>query len=344
MAMKKKELNWPIFGNDRQIALLKKAVLENSLAHAYLIYGPRGLGKKFITSLLVKSLNCTETDNLPCGQCNACQSVEKKRHPNVFILPRGDSKQIAVDDIREANHFLRLSGTQLGRKKFLIIERVDAMSDGAANALLKSVEEPPAETVIILLAEKINFVPLTIQSRCQLIKLNPLSTEETHSWVKQQPTTADTETIIKLALGRPGRALDMIEDQLTSYHDLIKKSLNILTANYQTKFNNLDLWLKDLKNSSDKIKATDVADETLVLIDHLELVLRDILLHKISPDYLLNGLYGKEIISLSHQYTGAQILKIFKNIKFLRRHLDSAINVQLAWENFMIKIPTKITI
>ncbi|MBT2583819.1 DNA polymerase III subunit delta' [Planococcus sp. ISL-109] len=162
---------------DMQPVVVKRmqgAYAKDRLAHAYLLEGPSGSGKKELTHFFVKLLLCeTPRENVPCETCRSCKLYDSGNHPNIlFIEP--DGQNIKIDQIRELIYTMNKTALKTGRKIY-VIEKADRMNNSSANALLKFLEEPEANVTAILLTERLNAIMSTIRSRCQLLSFQPLS-------------------------------------------------------------------------------------------------------------------------------------------------------------------------
>jgi len=175
---------WQIIGQKKAISLLQRSLETESLAHAYLFTGPAHVGKMTLAVNLAQAINC-EADEPPCGQCDSCRKIASFKHADVQVigLESGDSAEsksrteISVDRIRHIQHSASLPPFE-GRHKVFIIDEAEFLSIEAANALLKTLEEPEGRMVFILLTVDKNLLPITVVSRCQQIELFPLPVGE----------------------------------------------------------------------------------------------------------------------------------------------------------------------
>lgn len=199
---------------------------NNRLAHALLLSGPAGMGKNQFANLLSASLLCfSPVEHLfPCNQCKSCTLFNAGNHPDInYIRPEDEGKQIKVELIRELIGFINLK-SQYERYKIAVIDPADAMNKSAANTLLKTLEEPPDLSILILVSHRPHLLPVTIRSRCQQIRFNPALDEETVAWLQATTGVTDnTESLLTMAGGAPLVAAEMVTgDDIGMQNDLLK--------------------------------------------------------------------------------------------------------------------------
>ncbi len=173
-------MNWTTFGHKKAIQGVYKAYLANRLSHAYLIIGNENVGKTTLSLDIAKLVNCT-SENKPCSDCQNCKRIDSNSHTDVSLIDIFSEKNSAtsgIDELREA--FIAKTNRKPfeGSCRVFILQSIDNMRVEQSNILLKTLEEPPEDTIVILLAENINSVLETIRSRCQLIFLDPLQESE----------------------------------------------------------------------------------------------------------------------------------------------------------------------
>lgn len=198
-----------IFGHELQTELLQRAVLSGNVSHAYLFHGPEGVGKKLAARTLAQALNCERRDGDSCGQCRSCRNIQKGTHPDVLFL-QPEEGYIRIEEIRAVQKMLGYRAFE-GGWKIAIMEGCDEMSTGAANSFLKTLEEPPDRTTIILICSNYNSLLPTIFSRCQRIRFSPLHGSRIQDIlikVKGVPREAAC-AMASLADGSLGRAFSM---------------------------------------------------------------------------------------------------------------------------------------
>jgi DNA polymerase-3 subunit delta' len=214
-----------IIGHDREIGILQGAIVKDRVAHSFLFCGPGGIGKRMTAMAFARALNCSEVADDSCGKCPRCRRIEGGGDPNVMVvLPReAESKGGGVDmvsgvirigDIRDVQH--RLAYGIDGGKKVCIVDGAEKMNTQAANAFLKTLEEPPKDTVIILIVSQATALLPTILSRCQRINFSPLRREVVEGLVRERLGLSPERSRLIAALsgGSLGRALEGWDDAL----------------------------------------------------------------------------------------------------------------------------------
>jgi len=165
---------WDIIGHDWAVRLLQRAVEEDGLSHAYLFTGPPGVGKETLARALARALLCEAEANRPCGSCRACRLADAGTHPDLHLVhPESATGRLTIGQVRELGRQLALTPA-MSRHRVAILADFDRATPSAANALLKTLEEPPAYVVLILLAPDADSLLPTIVSRCQVFPLRTL--------------------------------------------------------------------------------------------------------------------------------------------------------------------------
>jgi DNA polymerase-3 subunit delta' len=167
-----------IKGQDSAIDFLKNSIRNDKVSHAYIFLGPSGVGKKLAAVNFAKALNCRDgRDGGSCDICSQCKKIEASNHPDVLIFsPLKEDSSFGIDKIRAVTKDIGLRPYE-GRKKIYILDSADSMTQEAQNALLKTLEEPPSDSILILIVENINDVFATIQSRAKRVRFFPLGCE-----------------------------------------------------------------------------------------------------------------------------------------------------------------------
>ncbi len=202
-----------ILGQDQVITWFKRAMAQGRLASSYLFVGSEGIGKKLFALNLAKVLNClTLKDGDACEICASCKKINADTHPDVLVVtPEGQT--IKIEQIRRIQHTLSFKPA-FAKKRMVIIDNAEAMTPDAANAFLKTLEEPPLNTTLILIAQDKNQLLPTIVSRCQIVRFRPLPLKIIQKVLKKKGLKEDEATrIASLAEGSLGKAMQLLEKQ-----------------------------------------------------------------------------------------------------------------------------------
>ena len=186
---------FPLVSNERIGETVKNFVKTNHFPHAILIEGEAGLGKRTLCSFIAAAAVCEDGENAPCGQCKGCEMLKAGTHPDVSVTTLQDKKKsITVAQIRQAraDAFIK---PQSSPRRVMIIEQAHTLNEQSQNALLKVLEEPPGQTVFILLAENKSALLQTVLSRCVTLSLTAPPTEAAFAFLKKQNPKAEDEAI-----------------------------------------------------------------------------------------------------------------------------------------------------
>ena len=190
---------------------------DDQLPHALLLTGYRGVGKlSFARHLSATALCEAPTTEGACGQCQSCHLVQAGTHPDLFVLqPEEAGKQIRVDSVRDLIEFINLS-SRYGRAKVALVEPADAMNISSANSLLKTLEEPPAGTLLILVSSQPHRLPITIRSRCQILDFQAPDRAQSLSWLQEEidVTEQRASELLAMAHGAPLYAYELADNEV----------------------------------------------------------------------------------------------------------------------------------
>jgi DNA polymerase-3 subunit delta' len=310
------------------------------VSHAYLFYGPESIGKKLTAIEFAKALNCEgsgSSDN--CGDCPSCRKIDRAIHPDFFLLepkkssPTARNAFINVDEIRELQKKLAYLPYE-AKTKVAIIDGAETMNPHAANTLLKTLEEPPSSTILILIASNPYQLLPTIVSRCQGVKFHLLPTEAVRQILRQSaPPETDgfSEKELDLrtlrSMGRINRALEEDIETTNNYREEI---LHLLE---QTSFKRMDVvfkWTRQWARRSDKVQS--VLDEMLNL-------LRDLAVIKSQGENteILNRDILDRLKPLAEQKSTRSLIAMFDSALATKSALAANANLQLSLDHMLIQ-------
>src|SRR3989338_1747124 len=332
-------LNWPIVGHQNIISYLEHCLLSGQLAHAYLFVGPSQIGKTKVADFFSQALICQNFSEkkkpLPCGLCPYCRQAQNHLHPDIFRVERelnDDSekfkKNISIEQVRELQNKLNLRSF-LDSFKIAIINQAQALSQEAANSLLKTLEEPAPKTILIILATHQHLLLQTIVSRCQVLKFLPVKNSDLVDYlIGQRIDRKKAKNLAALAFGRPGVAIDYLSDQ-SAYEELtseIKQFISILQSDVISRF----------KIINELVVARDIDGLKKILFIWSK-VIRDLLLIKNSlPNLISHAFIGGELTRVAEIFSPKTLMEIIKQLNLTRRYLDANLNPRLTFENLVL--------
>jgi DNA polymerase-3 subunit delta' len=195
--------------------LVSQAIKQERLAHALLLCGLRGTGKRSFAQLLAAALWCRapKAQGLPCGQCDSCRQVQSEAHPGYSVLrPEEGKRDISIEAVRVLCERLSMTSHD-GRSKVAIIDPADLLNRNGVNALLKTIEEPPPRSHLLLISERPLALLPTLRSRCQQLRFAIPGRDESLAWLVQGGGVADCAAALDAAHGAPLLARQLLQDQ-----------------------------------------------------------------------------------------------------------------------------------
>ncbi len=339
---------WSIVGHSAVLAALDRAVRDDSPAHAYVFSGPEGVGKRSVAIEFAAALNCTSDGEKPCGVCRACLDTLAGRHPDVEVVEPGgicdepehrdhaDSRDLRICQIRRLERVISLSPYNGGRR-IAIVDAADTLRTEAANAFLKTLEEPPESTVIILLVEREERLPETVLSRCQKLTFQRLERGAIEGALEARGLAADeAERIASAANGRLGWALRAVEDAslLEERGRILETARRVAHGNRFERF----AWAREAEG-----RGSDARERYLRELDLWETWWRDVLTTSVGGNEgLINRDHEADLVAEGTLYSAAEIVVFLKSLLQTREYLQQNVDAQLALENLMLDLPVPI--
>ncbi|MFA6428382.1 MAG: DNA polymerase III subunit delta' [Candidatus Buchananbacteria bacterium] len=334
---------WGIIGHHNLVNFLQSSICQNKYSQAYLFVGPAGSGKQAIAEKFLNSLYCfdqnPQAEKIPCGVCQHCQQLAKGLHPDVFWLRREInektgklSQDTKISQIRELQEKLNLHPF-LNSFKFAVIEEAETLNEEAYNALLKTLEEPFPKSIIILLAKTTIGLPATILSRCQTFHLFSVSQLAIVQGLETQGINPDLAAkLAKLAIGRPGQALNFLDpEKLTEHLALLERFLNLKEQTLNERFKEIKNLLKQFKDSGQTV------DELTKILNSWQLITRDLIIQKAgAEDLVFHQDLKANLAKLAATAQLTDLLNFFNQINLAKLYLKRNLGPQLVLENLLI--------
>lgn len=349
--------NWPLVGNIPITKFLEKSIVNDRVAGAYIFHGPDNLGKTTAARYFAQGLLCENkqkaSGDLPCEICPSCRHFQvshnkrdsKISHEDIDINAHGDfhiirkekdKKNISVEQVRELIRILSMSSF-LGLYKIGIIKHAESLSIEAANALLKTLEEPRLNVVIILVTHDIDFLPATIISRSQILNFYPVQTDIIYDYLikKHKASRSAAKNFSRLCLGRSALAVKFLEDKdfYDSYNKKVKQFFNIVSHDINGRF----LAVEKLMGK----KA--IGQEAVVLAKRIlevwQGLLRDCLLFELGHnDLIQHQLAEEEIKKIKNKFVLSDLLNLNNVIRQAEDYLMANVSPKLVLGNVAVNI------
>lgn len=294
-----------LIGHDRPLSILKGLIATGRLPTTYLFSGQKGIGKHTAAVEFAKALNCEHREGHDaCDRCRACMRIEALRHPDLRLVSPEEGI-IKVEQVRELEEFLSLKPLE-GLKKTVIVDDADRMNVFAANAFLKMLEEPPPDSIIILVTARSEMLLDTIRSRCLRIRFLPLSLEALREVARGRGIDAVDEAQLRLVMGSVGSLID--GDAVQRRDRAFALFMDMVSG-----------------RGSPLPKEREELEETL---DHLLLFLRDCIAARVKGGAacLFNSDLAGDLDRISQGRTAEDVLEAYAVLRDLRRRSSYNLN------------------
>ena len=320
-----------VVGHKDIIQYLHNAISEDRVSHAYILNGERGSGKKLLARLFAMTLLCEEHGPEPCNHCHSCKQAESGNHPDIIFVSHEKPNVIGVDDIRNQINGDVAIKPYSSPKKIYIMNEGEKMTVQAQNALLKTIEEPPAYGIIILLTTNADTFLQTILSRCVRLDFRPLRDTLVTQYLQEKYDLTDYECRFATAFaqGKIGRAVTIATSK--EFAQLKEEVMHVIR------------YAKEMTTAEIMAEVKNIANYKLTIDDYLDLMAmwyRDVLVFKSTKDS--NALIFKDEMSLLAEqakncsYEGLE--DILKSIDKVKLRLKANVNFDLVIELLIMAI------
>ena len=326
-----------ILGQEQPKKILKNALQSSNVAHAYLFHGQESIGKKQIAIELAKSLNCASPiKGDACDECTSCRKIENRTHPDFFFVepikntPTAREAVIKIEAIRELQRKLAFHPYE-GKVKAAIIDNADLMNLQAANSFLKTLEEPPSATILILISSNPFKLLPTLISRCQTIQFQSLTHENIKKILKEIMTDQmiGNDTLAFRTLRSRGSVKKALAEDIENIVNIRKEIVSLLET---ISFDRMDVVFSQAKSWASK------SDQWEIILNELMELVRDLAFFQsgCSESEVYNRDIAKRLKLLAARKTVNSWLKIFNAIHTTKIALSGNANAQLFFENMLI--------
>ena len=320
-----------IVGHEQMIEHLKNAIQSNKVSHAYLFQGYPGSGKGMVADAFAMTLQCEGSGTDACGSCHSCRQAASRNHPDIIYVTHEKPNSIGVDDIRS-----QLVGDVMikpynGKYKIYIVEEAEKMTPQAQNALLKTLEEPPAYAVILLLTTNASLLLDTIRSRCVLLNLRPVPDEQVRKYLMEHLEIPDyqADICVAFAQGSIGKAVSLASSE--NFNAIKASAMHLMGTIKDKDINDVINMVKEVQQYK-----VDIRD----YLDILAVWFRDVLYFKATRD--VDGVIFKDQLknirknASTSSYEGLE--QILKAIQTAKTRLDANVNFDLTMELLFLTI------
>lgn len=332
-----------IYGHKKQVHILAASVLRNRIPHGYLFYGMKGIGKSAVAKVFAKALNCEHQNTSrrenysfqggsdcfdSCDRCSSCLKTDRNNHPDIVTI-KADGQFIRKQEIRDVQDQMKFAPLEGGMRIFIIVD-ADRMNSIAANALLKTLEEPSRSNLLILITSNPHKLPATILSRCQQVRFNPLHSETVASFLNARLSLPPERASIVASSsgGSIGKALKISDESYIAVRDEILRIISADPGKDPLKFLSL---------------IHGFGQEREEMTDRINILLtgyRDALIYKETGDerHLINQDCADIIKSAALRLSGSDILNNIRTLYWAMSAIDLNANKQLTLEVMLFKL------
>lgn len=320
-----------IIGQEQIKEHFRKSLETGKISHAYIINGERAAGKEFIANLFAMALQCESDGEKPCGQCHSCKQALSGNQPDIIKVTHEKPNTIGVDDVRgQINNDMGIKPYS-SPYKIYIMNEAEKMTPQAQNALLKTLEEPPAYGIIFLLTTNVNSMLQTILSRCVVLNMKPVRDEVMREYLMTQLQVPDyrAEVCIAFARGNVGKAKMLASSE--DFETIKEEAISLLK------------YIVDMDTAEVVAAIKKISDYQMDMNDYFDIIsiwYRDVLLFKATNE--ASHLVFKNEISQIRKVAGRTsyegIERVLIALEKAKQRLDANVNFDLTMELLLLEI------
>lgn len=339
-----------VYGQEEIVTVIKNAIINNKISHAYLFSGPRGTGKTTIAKIIAKLVNCEHLENgKPCGKCYNCLNFLNSND----IVEIDAASNNGVDEIREIRDKINLVPSN-AKYKVYIVDEVHMLTNQAFNALLKTLEEPPSHVIFILATTEPHKIPLTIASRCQKFRFSKIDDKKVVDRLKEisklENISYEEDALFEIARLSDGCMRDAINllDQLISYSNSNITLEDIYKVNGSVSYTDITILLNNIL-SNEKTKIIEFIDdfdksgkEINKFIEELIIFIKDVILYK-NAGFLSNISFKNDNIkSVSEIYSDRVLYMLVDVLNNTQNNIKNSTHGSILFMTSMLNFSDKI--
>ena len=320
-----------IIGQEQIKEHLQNALATGKVSHAYIINGEKSSGKEFIAKIFAMALQCEQGGTEPCNECRSCKQTLSKNQPDIIYVSHEKPNTISVDDIRaQINNDVAIKPYS-SKYKVYIINEAEKMTPQAQNAILKTLEEPPAYAVILLLVSNVNTLLPTILSRCVVLNMKPVRDALVKKYLMEELQVPDykAEVCVAFARGNVGKAKLLASSE--EFENVKAEALSLLK------------YIKDMEIQEIVAAIKKINEYKLEINDYMDIMsiwYRDVLLFKATND--VNHMVFKEEVQTIRKVAARSsyegIERVIKALDTAKKRLDANVNFDLVMELLLLEV------
>lgn len=319
-----------VIGQEQIVEHLKSAIKMQKISHAYILQGERSSGKEFIAKVFAAALQCEKQEGEPCEECRSCKQAASGNQPDIIKVTHEKPNTIGVEDIRKVTGDIAIKPYSSSRKIYIINE-AEKMTVQAQNALLKTLEEPPAYAVILLLTTNVDTLLPTIQSRCVLLTMKPVNDEAVKKFLMKDLMIPEykADVCVAFARGNVGKAKALASSE--EFDNIKSDAVTLLK------------YIRDMEINEIVLAIKKIAEYKFDINDYLDILsvwYRDVLLFKATND--VNHLIFKDEIQYikktADQSAYEGIEEILDALEKAKSRLKANVNFDLTMELLLLTI------